>query len=222
MEVQYLGHSSFRLKGKEGVVVTDPYSRSVGFAFPAAKADVVTVSHQHEDHNNVLAVKPMKEKVFRIENAGEYDVGGVTVYGFSLWHDEEEGAQRGRNIAYSIFIDDVHILHLGDLGHPLTEKQLEDFSNVDILLCPVGGEYTIDPQQAVDTIIAIEPRIVIPMHYRTSEHDEKTFGNLATLEEFLSKASKTVTAQEKLVYNATKASEEEVDTVFMVLEPKHG
>jgi L-ascorbate metabolism protein UlaG (beta-lactamase superfamily) len=222
MEVQYLGHSSFRLKGKEGVVITDPYNNSVGFSFPASKADVVTVSHPHSDHNNLLAVKPMKDRVFGIEQAGEYDVGGVTVYGYSLWHDDSEGEERGRNIAYSIFVDDVHVLHLGDLGHKLTEKQLGDFTEVDILLCPVGGEFTIDPQKAIDVIAAIEPRVVIPMHYRTPEHDQTTFGALATLEEFLAKAGKTVVPQEKLVYNAAKASDDEIDTLFVVLEPKHG
>lgn len=221
MEVQYLGHSSFRLKGKDGIVVTDPYNNSVGFSFPATKADIVTVSHQHTDHNNLLAVKPMKDKVFTIEQAGEYDVGGITVYGYSLWHDESAGGERGRNIAYSIFVDDVHILHLGDLGHKLTEKQLEDFTEVDILLCPVGGVFTIDPQKAIEVIASIEPRVVIPMHYMTSEHDQKTFEGMATLEEFLSKSGKTVVPQEKLVYNAVKASEEEIETLFVVLEPKH-
>lgn len=224
MEVQYLGHSAFRLKGKEGVVVTDPYGSSVGFSFPSGtKADMVTVSHDHGDHNNVLAVKPAsRDKVFVIDHAGEYDVGGVTVFGHLLWHDDKDGAERGRNIAYSIFVDDVHILHLGDLGHKLTDKQLEEMTEVDILLCPVGGEFTIDAQQALEVIASIEPRVVIPMHYKTSEHDQSVYGQMSTLEEFLTKAGKTVTPQEKLVYTAAKSNDEEVETLFVVLEPKHG
>ncbi len=223
MEVQYLGHSSFRLKGKDGVVITDPYG-GVGFSFPSAKADIVTVSHQHADHNNLVPVKPVKDgdKVFAITQAGEYDAKGITVFGYPTFHDSVEGAERGRNIIFSIFVDDVHVLHLGDLGHTLTEKDLENFSDVDVLLCPVGGHFTIDPQQAVEVISAIEPKYVIPMHFKTAAHDVATYGELATLEDFMTKFGKTVTPQDKLVINASKsAGEEEVETQLIVLEPKN-
>lgn len=224
MEVQYLGHSSFKIKGKDGVVITDPYASSVGFPFPSNKADVVTISHHHADHDNILPIKPAGERknVFVIDQAGEYEVGGITVFGYPTFHDSANGAERGKNIIYSIYVDDVHILHLGDLGHTLTEKQTEEITDVDILLCPVGGTFSLDPQQAVDVIAALEPRMIVPMHYRTPRHDAGEFGQLATLEEFMTKFGKTVTPQEKLVVSAVKStSEDAVETQLIVLEPKN-
>lgn len=223
MEVQYLGHSSFRLKGKDGIVITDPYG-GVGFSFPSTKADVVTVSHEHGDHNNLVPIKAAKDggKVHVINQAGEYDMGGVTVYGYPSFHDSVQGAERGKNVMFSIFVDDVHILHLGDLGHTLTEKDMEEMTDVDVLLIPVGGVYTIDSQQAVEIISAIEPKYVIPMHYKTAAHDQETYGGMTTLEEFMTKFGKTVAPQDKLVINASKsAGEEEIETQLVVLEPKN-
>lgn len=222
MEITYLGHSSFRLKGKEGIVVTDPFGTAGKMKMPTVKADVVTVSHHHPDHDNVLAVKSNAVsgvQPFVIDQAGEYEVKGITVFGYPTWHDDQEGAQRGRNIAYSIFLDNVHVLHLGDLGHILPDKQVEEMPDIDILLCPVGGVYTIDPQQAVDAISKLEPAYVIPMHYKTESHDAAEFGELATLDEFLQKYGKTAVPQDKLVITA-KSSEEETETQLVVLEVK--
>jgi L-ascorbate metabolism protein UlaG (beta-lactamase superfamily) len=220
MEIHYFGHSCFRLKGKEGVVVTDPFGTMAGWKLPPLKADVVTVSHPHEDHNNILAVKPMAEgqKPFIIDQAGEYEVRGITVFGYPTWHDSQQGGERGSNIVFSIFLDGVHVLHLGDLGHKLPESVLEEIGEVNVLLCPVGGAFTIDPQGALDAISAIEPDVVIPMHYRTPSHGSE-FASLATLEEFLQKYGKTAAAQEKLVMSA-KIGEEEAETQLVVLEQK--
>jgi L-ascorbate metabolism protein UlaG (beta-lactamase superfamily) len=221
MEIQYVGHSCFRLRGKEGIVITDPFHPSVGFPMPSLKADVVTVSHSHADHNNIPAVKPTQQRArpFIIEQAGEYEVSGISVYGYPTWHDNEQGAERGSNIAFSIFLDDVHILHLGDLGHLLDSKTLEAIPEVDILLCPVGGVYTIDSKQAAETISSIEPSVVIPMHYRTPEHAAEGFGTMATLEDFMKEYGKTATPQDKFVYSVGK-SVEEVETQLVVLQSK--
>lgn len=221
MEIAYFGHACFRLKGKEGVVVTDPYGMMVGWKLPAMKADVVTISHQHEDHNNILGVKSMGEQSspFLIDQAGEYEVGGITVFGYPTFHDGQQGAERGKNIMYSIFLDGVHVLHLGDLGHELTQSMIEEIGDVDVLLCPVGGKFTIDPQAAVEVIHSLEPDIVIPMHYKTPVHSPENFGEMATLEEFLQKYGKTAAAQEKLVVSG-KSSDEEAETQLVVLEPK--
>lgn len=221
MEIQYLGHSCFRLKGKEGTVVTDPYGSMVGWKLPAIKADVVTVSHQHEDHNNILGVKSISDRPrpFIVDQAGEYEVGGITVFGHPTWHDGQQGVERGRNIIFSIYLDGVHILHLGDLGHTLPDNVIEEVGDVDVLLCPVGGVFTIDPQRALDTISAIEPDVVIPMHYRSPAHDQAGFGELSTLEDFMQKYGKTAVAQEKLVVSA-RSSDEEAETQLVVLEPK--
>jgi L-ascorbate metabolism protein UlaG (beta-lactamase superfamily) len=221
MDIQYIGHSSFRLKGKEGVVITDPFHPSTGMPFPSVKADIVTVSHQHPDHNNVVAVKPTAQRtsVFRIENPGEYEVSNISVYGYPTWHDDQKGGERGANTIYSIFLDDVHILHLGDLGHTLDEKTMQDIPEVDILICPVGGHFTIDPKKASEVISALEPSVIIPMHYRTTDHNE-TFAELATLEDFMKEYGKTAEAVDKFSYTKKTALQEEAETQLVVLQPR--
>ncbi|MEP7166614.1 MAG: MBL fold metallo-hydrolase [Candidatus Woesebacteria bacterium] len=186
MEITYLGHSSFRLKGKQGIVVTDPYDKSVGFSYPSTTADIVTVSHGHADHSNSGAVKPTptREKPFLIHAAGEYEISGISVFGYPAFHDDDSGKERGRNIVYTIIIDGVTIAHLGDLGHTLSDSFIEKLGTVDVLLCPVGGKFTIDSKAAVDIIQEIEPSYVIPMHYKTEAHDPKGFGELQTLADF--------------------------------------
>lgn len=188
MDIQYLGHSSFKLKGKAGSVVTDPYPASVGFKLPSVSADIVTVSHtQHDDHDNVLAVSgtARRKDPFVITEPGEYEVDGISVFGYQTYHDSNKGEDRGTNTVYVIQIEGVRILHLGDLGHTLSEKLVNTLDSVDVVLVPVGGEYTIDSNQALVTIDAIDPHIAIPMHYKTSKHDEKVFGSLDTLDGFL-------------------------------------
>lgn len=200
--------------------MTDPYGMMAGWKLPALKADVVTVSHQHEDHNHVLGVKAMGEgSPFVIDQAGEYEVGGITVFGYPTWHDSQQGSERGRNTIYSIYLDGVHVMHLGDLGHQLTQGMIEEMGDIDVLLVPVGGVFTIDPQGAVEVIASLEPDIVIPMHYRTPAHDPQAFGELATLEDFLQKYGKTAAPQEKLLVNS-KSTDEEAETQLIVLETK--
>ncbi len=221
MDIQYVGHSSFRLRGKEGIVITDPFESSVGFSLPTLRADVVTVSHDHFDHNNAGAIKATanREKPFVIQEAGEYEVGGITVFGYPSWHDDQKGEERGHNIMYSIFLDDVHVLHLGDLGHKLDQKTIEAIPEVDVLLCPVGGVFTINAKVASEVISALEPAIVIPMHYRTEQHDAGTFSELATVEDFMKEYGKTAKTQDKLKLTGGKASEE-TETELVILEAK--
>lgn len=221
MDIQYVGHSSFRLRGKEGLVITDPFDSSVGFAMPALRADVVTVSHDHYDHANFTAVKATanREKPFIVREAGEYEVSGITVFGHHSWHDDQKGAERGANIMYSIFLDDIHILHLGDLGHKLDQKTIEQIPDVDVLLCPVGGVFTIDAKVASEVISALEPAVVIPMHYKTDQHDQEKFGELATVEDFMKEYGKTAQPQDKLTLSGGKMSEE-TETQLVVLNPK--
>jgi L-ascorbate metabolism protein UlaG (beta-lactamase superfamily) len=168
MHIVYLGHSCFKIQDKttsDGVtVLTDPYDKSVGLRAPSLEADIVTISHGHPDHNNKDAVR---NKAFIIDTAGEYDVKGVLIEGVDSFHDEKNGTERGHNIIFRITVDDVSIVHLGDLGHILDTKQLEHLSGADILLVPVGGKYTLDAKKAVEVVSQIEPRIVIPMHYKT-------------------------------------------------------
>lgn len=186
MEITYLGHASFKLKSKQGVVVTDPFSKMVGFSYPSVSADVVTISHPHEDHNNSSAVKttPSREKPFIIDAAGEYEVGGVSIFGFPAFHDASGGKERGHNTVFTIVMEGITVAHLGDLGHELSDSFIEDLGEVDVLLCPVGGHYTIDSKTAVSVIQAVDPYYVIPMHYKTDKHDPKVFGELQTLADF--------------------------------------
>lgn len=168
MQITWHGHSAFRLQGKAASdivsVVTDPYkNEATGLKMPRLEADIVTISHNHDDHNNLDAIKG---EPFIIRSAGEYEAKGVYVDGISSYHDIDKGAKRGENIIYRFEIEDISITHLGDLGTELDDKQLERLEGTDILLIPVGGVYTIDAQKAVSVINQIEPRIVIPMHYK--------------------------------------------------------
>ena len=166
MIITWIGHSCFKIQDKIGpdgiTVVTDPYDKKIGLKPPAFEADIVTVSHDHYDHNNSSA---LRGQPFIINSAGEYDYKGVAVQGVESFHDAKQGGERGTNIIYRIEIDDISIAHLGDLGHDLDNKQLEVLAGIDILLIPVGGKYTIDAKKAVEVVNQIEPRIVIPMHY---------------------------------------------------------
>ena len=116
---------------------------------------------------------------------GEYEADGVDVTGVATFHDNKEGAERGKNTMYKIDIDGVTILHCGDLGHKLTEEQVEFIDNVDVLLVPTGGFYTIDASQAAEVVTQLEPNIVIPMHYQREGLNQKIFGNLASVSAFL-------------------------------------
>ena len=166
MKIQYLGHSCFVLTESTGTtVVTDPYGK-IGFSVPAVRADVVTVSHQHYDHNNVAAVEGHP---LIIDKEGFYTFDGVEVTGIRSFHDDEGGAVRGENIIFKFRMDGLDVCHLGDIGESCTAELLEQILPIDILLIPVGGKYTIDSEQAREYVDRIMPSIVIPMHYKTKD-----------------------------------------------------
>lgn len=148
--------------------MTDPFSPEIGLAFPKTLADIVTVSHQHDDHNNIAAVEGTSRRTepFIISGPGEYEVSGVFIYGIPSFHDSENGTKRGENTIYIINVDGIKLAHLGDLGHRLSEAQLEEINGVDVLMIPVGGIYTLNAAEAVKVVSQVEPKIVIPMHYK--------------------------------------------------------
>lgn len=189
MEITPLGHSSFKLRGKQVTVVTDPFdSDMVGLKFPRhVEADIVTVSHTHKDHNSVVQIEGSP---FVVQGPGEYEVKGVGIVGIGVFHDEEKGAKRGTNTIYRIEIDGVSLVHLGDVGHTLATVQVEALDGVDVLFVPVGGVYTIDAAAAAAIIHEIEPSIVIPMHYGRPELNQKAFGELAPVSAFLKEMGK--------------------------------
>ena len=165
MILTHLGHSCFKLNGKSAIVVTDPYDQATfGKAMPKTKADIVTVSHSHHDH---CAIDRVINSPFVVQGPGEYEIKGISIWGISSFHDKKMGSQRGKNTIYVYHLDTLRLCHLGDLGHKLDDSQIERIGELDILMIPVGGVYTIDAKEAVQVVSQLEPKIVIPMHYKT-------------------------------------------------------
>jgi L-ascorbate metabolism protein UlaG (beta-lactamase superfamily) len=204
MEITWLGHSCFRLKGKQVTVITDPYSLGLGYTLGKVSAEIVTISHQHPGHSYVQGVSG-EPRI--IKGPGEYEAGGVLTVGVHTHHDNEKGGQRGKNTVYVIDVDDVIICHLGDIGHVLTAEQVADIDGVDVLLVPVGGASTIDAAQAAQIVRQLEPKIVIPMHYKTDALKPSLFnptGNqeLESVDRFIKEMGvKEAIPQPKLLVN---------------------
>jgi len=195
MKIKYLGHSSFKIQGKTSTgenvtVITDPFnSKYVGIPYKKQEADIVTVSHEHEDHNFIENIKGKHgDEYFLINTPGEYELSGLRIFGIRTYHDEKEGAERGQNTMVVFDFEEARVAHLGDLGHKLVGEALESLDNVDILLVPVGGFYTIDAKTAINVTEAVEPKIVIPMHYKTNQHTSD-FDKISDLEEFKKEAN---------------------------------
>jgi L-ascorbate metabolism protein UlaG (beta-lactamase superfamily) len=195
MEITYLGHSCFKIRGRQTAVITDPYSPDTGYNLGKPTADIVTISHDHQDHNNAGAVEG-SPKVLR--HPGEYEIGGVFIIGIGTYHDKEKGAERGRNTVFAMEMEELAICHLGDLGHPLSDAQIEEIGKVDVLMIPVGGVYTINAREAAALVRQMEPRIVLPMHYKTGLFT----GDLEPVDNFLREIGARDTApQPKLNIN---------------------
>ena len=163
MTIFWLGQSAFKIVDKEVTVAIDPYDK-IGLKMPKFQADILLITHDHSDHNFIEAIKG---EPFIIDSQGEYEVRNVFVYGLPAFHDNKEGAESGKITVFVIEMEGMKIAHLGDIGQEsLTDEQLEELEGVDILLIPVGGEETINGAGAVKIISQIQPRIVIPMHYK--------------------------------------------------------
>lgn len=174
MVIQWFGHSSFLIVSEQGTrIITDPYesgafSGTINYAPISVPADIVTVSHDHADHSCVECVPGEVEVVSR---PGKTTVKGIEINGIQSFHDSAEGTLRGTNVAFVMHVDGIRILHLGDIGHELSFGELEQIGEVDMVLIPVGGYYTIDAEQATHVINRLYPRVVIPMHYKTDKVD---------------------------------------------------
>jgi L-ascorbate metabolism protein UlaG (beta-lactamase superfamily) len=164
MDITWLGHSCFRIKGSQSTVITDPYPPDLGYSSGKQTARIVTVSHQHPSHCYVQGIEG-EPKI--IKGPGEYEIANTLVIGLATFHDREEGHQKGKNTAYVIELDEISVCHLGDLGHVLTAQQVEEIGNVDVVLIPVGGVSTINATSAAEVVRQLEPKIVVPMHYKT-------------------------------------------------------
>lgn len=162
---RWFGQACFEIKNSV-TVVTDPHDGgSIGLKQPNIKGDIVSVSHRHFDHASGRELVSKKDTEV-MEGSGKLEVKGIEVEGIESFHDKAEGDKRGENTIFVFELDDFRICHLGDLGHKLSDEKIEEIKPVDILLIPVGGNYTIDAQEAVDVVKDLEPEIVMPMHYK--------------------------------------------------------
>jgi L-ascorbate metabolism protein UlaG (beta-lactamase superfamily) len=206
MEINYLGQSCFKITGKKISVLVDPFQpEKVGLKLPKQDADVVAVTHAHRDHDFIEALKG--NDYLLLDAPGEYEVRESEIQGIALSHGDE----RGGNTIFTFDIDDVKVCHLGDLGTELTSEQLDKMDGVDILMIPVGGYYTIDAKTAVKVVSQVEPKIVIPMHYKVAGGN---ISNLAPVDDFLHEMSVQSVAQDKLKVT-TKDLPEELEVVVL-------
>jgi len=169
VEITWLGHSCFYIKGKEQTIITDPCPPEVGYLSNNPHADIVTVSHLHPGHSYIEGVANEPKQ---IKTPGEYEIGKTFITGSAAFHDNERGKVRGKNTIYVIEIDGISLCHLGDLGHPLPSQLVEELGNIDILFLPVGEVSTISIDTATEIVKQMNPRLILPMHYKTEKRDD--------------------------------------------------
>ena len=169
MKIQWLGHSCFKLTESTGTtVVTDPYDSYVGYKMEPVSADVVTVSHKHKDHSAVSNVMGNPQI---IDSIGTWEIGGVGVMALLSYHDNDNGTKKGENNIYLYRMDGIDICHMGDIGQEINPNLGESIGSVNVLMIPVGGNYTIDAEQAKEYVDFLMPDVVIPMHYKTENSE---------------------------------------------------
>ena len=204
MDIYWYGQACFKIKGKQATALIDPYDPAMlGIKLPKdTSADMVLKTHDHADHSNLDVAG---ESAIKITGPGEYEVKGIATTGVMTYHDNQKGAERGKNTVYNLEVDGVNIVHLGDLGQILEEDQLEEIGSVDILMIPVGGVYTVDAKDAARIVAQLDPKIVIPMHYKLEDLKVE----LEPLENFLKEMSvENPVPQSKLAITKDKLPEE--------------
>lgn len=165
MDITWLGHSCFRIKGKEVTVITDPYPPGMGYSLGRPQANIVTLSHSHPGHSYTSGVTG-DFKV--IKGPGEYELKDTFITGIATWHDAVQGQKLGRNTVYLLEMDSITLCHLGDLGHLPSSELIEDLGDIDVLFLPVGGVSTIGGSTAAEIVRRLTPKVAIPMHYKTA------------------------------------------------------
>lgn len=167
MEIRWLGHSCFLLKASDNTtVLTDPFDPLIGYSPYNIKANIVTISHCHYDH---CCTELLKESPKIIKTPGITNLNNISIKGIPSYHDNFKGLKRGDNLIFIFKIDNYSLCHLGDLGHFLDDKILDEIGRIDVLFIPVGGNFTIDGKTAADLSKKISPKIIIPMHYKTQQ-----------------------------------------------------
>lgn len=205
MIITWYGQACFKIQSGDKALLLDPFDKSIGLAPPSIQADILLISHGHPDHNNTGAIRG---EYFLIDSPGEYEVKGIKINGIPSFHDNEQGAKRGLNAMYFIQIESMRILHMGDFGEDkLEDRQLERLEQVDILMIPVGGFSTINAKTAASIINQIEPKVVIPMHYKIPR---LTILELDGVDKFIEEfGGEDVVPQDKLVIKQKDFGEEE-------------
>jgi len=216
-KIYWAGQSCFQIsvsnsRDHSADIVIDPFDETIGLKLPNLSADILLVTHNHYDHNNI---KGVKGEPFVIQGPGEYEVKEVFINGIPSFHDDKEGKERGQNTIYVIEAEDMRFCHLGDLGQKqLTDDQLEKIDSVDVLMIPVGGNFTISSIEAQKVISQIEPKIVIPMHYNLP----KLKMNLDDVAKFLKSMGKnSVVPQDKFTVKTSTLPKDGMEIV--VLQP---
>ncbi|GFZ30130.1 MBL fold metallo-hydrolase [Clostridium zeae] len=165
MKIKWFGQSCFMITSENGTkILTDPFHNMLGYKMPEIEANIVSTSHDHGDHNNIDAVK---SDFTHINKTGVFSKDGIEIKGVETFHDKVSGAKRGKNKIYNFKVDGINVCHCGDLGHTLDADLIKEIGKVDILLLPVGGRATIDAVDAVSVMKQLNPKVIIPMHYRT-------------------------------------------------------
>lgn len=218
MDITYLGHSSFRIKTKLAALVTDPFDpQMVGLKYSGVEGDIVTISHEHHDHNAFDKVAGVKKVV---NGPGEYEIMGVSIIGYPSFHDSKNGAERGKNTIYVYEAEGLRLAHLGDLGHVLSDELVQEIGDIDVLMIPVGGGgLTIVPKEAAEIVSKIEPFFVLPMHYQTPGLSPEAFGKIEPVETFLKESGLPTEQMPKFSIKKEDILEDQ-NTKVIVLEKK--
>ncbi|MBQ9942399.1 MAG: MBL fold metallo-hydrolase [Christensenellaceae bacterium] len=165
MKVQWIAHSCFKVYLASGkTILFDPFGDTVGYVRETTSADYVLISHDHHDHNSL---EHIEEGYKLINTPGVVEEDGIRIEGIEVWHDEVQGAKRGKNIMFKVSAEGLNLLHMGDIGHVLSDEMVEKLGKIDMLFIPVGGTYTVDAQGALTICKQLEPNIIVPMHYKT-------------------------------------------------------
>lgn len=207
MVITYYGLSCFKIQSGETVIAVDPFSKESGLTPPRFEAHAVLVTHDHENHNNIESLSNKNDGIFKITGPGEYEFKGILVRGIESFHDSKNGKTKGKNTIYMIEWEGMKLAHMGDYGEETLRGEIQEaLGTPDILFVPVGGVDTIDSEVAAKFVNKVEPRIIIPMHYKISGLKTKLDG----VDIFMKEMGEKVEAEEKLTIkkNALPAAEE--------------
>jgi len=215
MIIKWFGQSCLQIKSQDRIIVIDPF-KNIGLRIPSLRADIVLITHDHPDHNNLSAVKPRegKEKYALFQGAGEFESEGILIKGIPAWHGGRED-KKEKIFMYLMQVEGINLAHLSDLGQKtLNSNQLEALNNIDILFLPTGGTYTIGPEEAFEIANQIDPKIIVPIHYKI----EGLSLDLEIVNKFLELEGSAPLPQEELRIEKENLPKEE-ERKIVVLKP---